>query len=305
MVFLMGPTGAGKTRLAVQIVRRLPFEIISVDSAMVYRGMDIGTGKPDAPTLRDAPHRLIDIRDPRDAYSAAQFRVDARREIGDIYAHDRVPLLVGGTGLYFRALSNGLAPLPGADRALRARLAARAGSVGWGCMHARLARVDPVSATRIHPNDPQRIQRALEVFELTGRPMSELLAQAPRAHLPVAPLGIVLAPGERRRLHHCIEQRFATMLARGLVGEVEGLRSIPGMCSDLPSMRAVGYRQVWEHLDGVTDRADMQQRAVAATRRLARRQLTWLRAEPDARWLASDSAGVLDELLNLLAAHCV
>ena len=286
VVFLMGPTASGKTDLAVALVSRLPFEIVSVDSAMVYRGMDIGTGKPDAVTLARAPHRLIDIREPRDTYSAAQFRADALKAIHEITAAGRIPLLVGGTGLYFRALERGLSPLPAADARVRAALNQEAVRSGWPALHARLARVDPKSAGRIHPNDPQRIQRALEVHALTGHAMSSLIDASRKMPPPFAVHGIRLEPGDRDRLHQRIARRFHGMLDRGLVDEVAGLRASARLAAGMPALRAVGYRQVWAYLDGDGDLAALAERAIAATRQLARRQLTWLRAEAGGRRFA-------------------
>ena len=280
IVLLMGPTAAGKTDLAVQLAERLPADIVSVDSAMVYRGMDIGTGKPPPHVLARAPHRLIDIRDLTEPYSAGEFRRDASREIDAIRARGRIPLLVGGTFLYFRALESGIAPLPRAAPAVRARLAEEGERRGWPALHARLAAVDPPSSLRIHPNDAQRIQRALEVFEVSGRRLSEWHGSA--AHPPSGPAGpvvrLALVPADRAVLHRAIAERFRAMLERGLVDEVRGLAARPGIGPELPSMRAVGYRQVFEHLEGRTDHDAMVERAVAATRQLARRQLTWLRS---------------------------
>lgn len=304
-VFLMGPTAAGKTALAVRLAERLPVDIVSVDSAMVYRGMDVGTGKPEPHVLARAPHRLIDIREVTETYSAGAFRRDAAREAAAIRAEGRIPLFVGGTGLYFRALERGLAAAPSACPEVRARLeaeAGRAGGGGWAALHARLAAVDPAAAARIHRNDAQRIQRALEVFEVTGRPLSEWQAEgaggaeggAGRAAAPVPGpvVRYVVAPAERGRLHRAIEARFRTMLERGLVDEVRGLAARPGVGPELPSMRAVGYRQVWAHLEGRCAHGEMVERAVAATRQLARRQLTWLRGLGDGcRWLDPGAGG--------------
>ncbi len=284
VVLLMGPTGAGKTDLAVALVDRGPFAIVSVDSALVYRGMDIGTAKPGPDVLARAPHRLIDIRDPAQAYSAAEFAADAGREIEAILASGRIPLLVGGTGLYFRALARGLARLPPADPAVRARLQARIDNEGLAAMHQELRAVDPVAAMRIHPHDSQRIQRALEVHELTGRPLSELLA-AGAVQAPWRLLRLVLAPADRTALHVRLADRFAGMLACGFLDEVRQLRARPDLRPDLPSMRVVGYRQAWEYLAGTGDLEAMTARAVAATRQLAKRQYTWLRSEPDCAWL--------------------
>ena len=290
----MGPTAAGKTALAAALVQRFPLEIISVDSAMVYRGMDIGTGKPGPDLRRRAPHRLIDIRDPGEPYSAAEFAADARREMAEIDAKGRIPLLVGGTGLYFRALREGIAALPGADPELRARLEAEAATHGWASLHARLAALDPGAARRIHPNDPQRTQRALEVYELTGVPMSEFFATHPGRGLSRRVVAVVLEPVRRERLHRRIAARFRNMLSDGLVEEVRGLRARADLHRELPSMRSVGYRQVWDYLDDRIDHVTMVSKAIAATRQLARRQLTWLRAEQTANRFDSEDAGLVD-----------
>ncbi|OGU20035.1 MAG: tRNA (adenosine(37)-N6)-dimethylallyltransferase MiaA [Hydrogenophilales bacterium RIFOXYD1_FULL_62_11] len=280
-IFLMGPTASGKTALAVSLVERFPLEIISVDSALVYRGMDIGTAKPDAATLARAPHHLLDIREPTEVYSAAAFCDDARRLMGDIVTRGKVPLLVGGTMLYFRALLNGLNDLPRADAALRQQLEIEAASRGWPAMHADLARIDPPTAARLAPNDSQRIGRALEIFQLTGTPMSALLDQAQTA-LPYRVLQLALIPSDRAVLHQRIATRFDAMLADGLIDEVKRLRRIPGLSAGLPAMRAVGYRQAWAYLNGEIDLKGLREQGLAATRQLAKRQLTWLRSWPDA-----------------------
>ena len=277
----MGPTASGKTALAVSLVERFPLEIISVDSALVYRGMDIGTAKPDAATLARAPHHLLDIRDPTEAYSAAAFCDDARRLMADIVARGSVPLLVGGTMLYFRALLQGLDDLPRADARLRKELEAEAAARGWPALHAELAQVDPATAARLAPNDSQRIGRALEIFRLTGTPMSALLDRV-QSVLPYRVLQLALIPSERAVLHQRIAARFDTMLAEGLIGEVETLRRTYALTPDLPAMRAVGYRQAWAYLDGEIDLRELREQGIAATRQLAKRQLTWLRSWPDA-----------------------
>lgn len=297
---LMGPTAAGKTALAVDLVRRLPVEIISVDSALVYRGLDIGTAKPGRDVLDRAPHRLIDILDPSEVYSAARFRSDALAAMGEIERAQRMPLLVGGTMLYYRVLEFGLSPLPAADRAVRAQLDADVARLGLDAMHRRLENLDPVAAARIHPNDSQRIQRALEVHELTGRTLSELRARATRATLPYRLVKLVLSPADRAELHGRIEQRFAGMLQAGFVEEVEGLRSRPDLELEVPSMRTVGYRQVWRYLDGHYDWEEMHRRGVAASRQLARRQLTWLRSEVGSTWLDPGARGLMDRALGAL-----
>lgn len=283
-VFLMGPTASGKTGLAIALRERFPLDIISVDSALVYRGMDIGTAKPDRAMLRRAPHALIDIRDPSASYSAAEFREDALAEMARITERGRVPLLTGGTMLYFRALSRGLAELPPASPELRERIEAQAREQGWQALHERLAALDPEAARRIHPNDPQRIQRALEVVTLSGRRMSDLQRRPQPPPLPYRVLRIVVCPQPRSALHRLIEQRFRQMLEQGFLDEVRGLRERGDLHRDLPSMRCVGYRQAWSHLEGEIDFAEMCRKAVAATRQLAKRQLTWLRQESGALW---------------------
>lgn len=302
-ILLMGPTASGKTDLAAALVARLPCEIISVDSALVYRGMDIGTAKPDAELLARAPHRLIDILDPAEAYSAARFRADALREMADISATGRIPLLVGGTGLYFRALRRGLSDLPGADPVVRARLEQEAAELGWEALHQRLRQVDPVAAARIHPHDPQRLQRALEVYELTGRPLSE--QQRGGEALPYRVLALAVAPAEREQLHARIHERFHLMLERGLVAEVDGLYRRGDLGPDLPSIRCVGYRQVWSYLAGEVDYPAMVEQGISATRQLAKRQFTWLRSEPDSHWLDSSSPQLLDKVLKLVVQNAI
>ncbi len=276
-VLLMGPTASGKSRLAMEIAARLPVEIVSVDSAQVYRGMDIGTAKPGADERRAVPHHLIDLLDPTEPYSAARFRADAVRLVTEIAARGRIPLLVGGTMLYFKALRDGLSELPPANADVRAAIDADARGRGWPALHAELARVDPESAARLDPADAQRIQRALEVFRVTGTPMSRQLG----THGTTPPFGllpIALAPGDRSALHRRIAARFDAMLAAGLVDELEGLRARYELHSALPSMRCVGYRQAWSYLEGEYDRAELRDRGIFATRQLAKRQLTWLRA---------------------------
>lgn len=284
VIALMGPTASGKTALAVDWVRRRGGEIVSVDSALVYRGMDIGTAKPDAATQAAAPHRLIDLREPHQRYSVAEFRTDALAAIDEIHGSGRLPLLVGGTSLYLNALFNGLSEMPEADSQVRSDLEAEAARLGWAALHAELARVDPAAAQRIHPNDPQRIQRALEIWRLTGRPISEWQQRALPERPPWRVLKLVLAPANRSVLHQRIAHRFDVMLRDGLLDEVRRLREDPRLHADLPSMRAVGYRQAWEYLDGRGDLENLRERGIAATRQLAKRQLTWLRAQFDARW---------------------
>lgn len=298
-ILLMGPTASGKTELAVDLTERLPCDIVSVDSAMVYRGMDIGTAKPDPATLARAPHRLVDCCDPAESYSAARFLEDALREMAAIAASGRIPLLVGGTMLYFRALQRGLSPLPSADPEIRRQLEDEAKRLGWEAMHQRLALVDPRAAAQIHPNDPQRIQRALEVFELTGRALTELQREgAVLSPLPYRLLKLVRAPAERAILHQRIEQRFHAMLAAGLEDEVRALLARGDLTPDLPSMRCVGCRQVLKYLAGEYKYPIMVQRGIIATRQLAKRQWTWLRAEADCHWL-SDAGGPLEQAMTL------
>jgi tRNA dimethylallyltransferase len=299
-IFLMGPTASGKTGVAVELVQKLPLEIISVDSALVYRGMDIGTAKPDAATRAVAPHRLIDIRDPSESYSAAEFRDDALREMDAICKRGNIPLLVGGTMLYFRALERGLSDLPSADPAVRARLEKEARVVGWPAMHERLRQVDPGSAARIHPNDPQRIQRALEVYELTGLPLSELCKEGGGAPPGYRFLKIILAPEDRTALHERIRQRFDSMLEQGFLDEVRRFHARGDLHPDLPSMRAVGYRQAWEYLDGQLSEQEWVERAVIATRQYAKRQFTWLRSESDAYWIDPDREDPVARMLALI-----
>jgi len=282
-IFLMGPTASGKTALACELADRFPVELVSVDSALVYRGLDIGAAKPDAATLARHPHALIDIRDPVQPYSAAEFRDGALAAMRAITARGRVPLLVGGTGLYFRALQRGLSELPEADPALRARLTDEAACIGWPAMHARLARLDPAAAARIGPKDAQRLQRALEVIALSGRPLSELQRGGRGEAFPWRVLKLALLPADRAPLHARIAERFDAMLAAGFLDELRTLRARGDLHADLPAIRAVGYRQGWEHLDGQSDAAGFRERAIFATRQLAKRQITWLRAELDAR----------------------
>jgi tRNA dimethylallyltransferase len=281
-VAIMGPTASGKTAAALEAAQHIPAEIISVDSALVYRGMDIGTAKPTADELAQVPHHLIDILDPLDAYSVMQFRQDAMRLIADIAARGNLPLLVGGTMLYFKGLKDGLDDLPQADATVRAALNAEEAEFGTPALHARLATIDAVSAARLKPNDSQRIQRALEIFALTGQPMSALLEKTPKAELPFDLLPIALEPSDRTVLHARIAARFDAMLQNGaLIEEVEALRARGDLHPGLPSMRCVGYRQTWEYLDGAYGLAELRERGIAATRQLAKRQITWLRSMPD------------------------
>jgi tRNA dimethylallyltransferase len=281
-IFLMGPTASGKTGLAVTLAQTLPVELISVDSALVYQDMDIGSAKPDAATLEQAPHHLIDVISPLQSYSAAHFRQDALQLMADITARGRIPLLVGGTMLYFKALQEGLNNLPQADAALRQRLDEEAATLGWPAMHARLATLDPETAARLKPTDSQRIQRALEVCELSGGPMSALFVEDNGTSFPYRLLKLALVPSDRAVLHARIAERFDLMLEQGLIAEVQHLRQkYPDLHLGLPSMRCVGYRQVWEYLDHQIDHATMREKGIVATRQLAKRQLTWLRGMQD------------------------
>lgn len=311
-IFLMGPTAAGKTDLALDLARHLPCELISVDSALVYRGMDIGTAKPEKAILEAFPHRLIDIRDPAQSYSAAEFRSDALAAMAEITAKGRIPLLVGGTMLYYKALLEGLADMPSADPAVRAELEARAEHEGWEALHRELAEVDPESAARIHPNDPQRLTRALEVYQVSGMTMTahrqRQALQNPdsgpsgRGQLPYTVAHLAIAPTQRQVLHARIAQRFRLMLEQGFVEEVEALRERRDLHAGLPSIRAVGYRQVWEYLDGDLTRAEMEERGIIATRQLAKRQFTWLRSWADIHWLDSLACDNLPRTLKYLAS---
>ncbi len=299
----MGPTASGKTALAVELVKHFGCEIVSVDSAMVYRGMDVGTAKPGPDILAAAPHRLIDILDPAESYSAARFRTDALAAMQEISAAGRIPLLVGGTMLYFDALQHGLSELPPADPEVRAQLDTRAASEGWPALHAELAKLDPVAAARIHPNDPQRIQRALEVCYISGRPLSELQQQSAVSPSEYRYVKLALAPVERVVLHEIIEQRFRSMMAEGFLDEVTCLKERGDLNAGLPSMRAVGYRQLWQHLDGECDLDEAVRRGVVATRRYAKRQLTWLRSEPDVTWFDSGTPRLAERARAHAARH--
>ena len=305
-IFLMGPTASGKTDLALALARVLPCELISVDSALVYRGMDIGTAKPDRATLDAFPHHLVDIRDPAEAYSAADFRRDALAAMADITARGRIPLLVGGTMLYYKALLEGLADMPGADAEVRAELEARAERDGLVALHAELQAVDPQSAARIHPNDPQRLVRALEVWRVSGMTMTQLRAQQHDAAsqdggLPYTVAQLAIAPAQRQTLHERIAQRFDLMLEQGFVAEVERLHRRGDLHGEMPSIRAVGYRQVWDHLEGRLSAAQMRERGIVATRQLAKRQFTWLRSWQNVQWLDSLDCDNLPRALKYLA----
>jgi tRNA dimethylallyltransferase len=307
-VFILGPTAAGKTAVSQAIASRLPVEIVSVDSALVYRGMDVGTAKPDAATRAAVPHHLVDIVEPTESYSAGRFRVDALRVAGEIAARGRVPLFVGGTMLYERALMRGLAELPPADAGMRAGMEARARVEGWPALHAELARVDPATAARLEPNDAQRIQRALEVFRVTGRTLSALIAEHEPRLPPFAAFTVVLEPSDRAALHARIAARFRAMLAAGLLDELEALRGRHRLDASMPSMRAVGYRQAWETLEGREPESTLAARGIAATRQLAKRQLTWLRAMREVErldclrpGLAQEATGRVERFLERLS----
>lgn len=302
-IFLMGPTASGKTELAIQLVQALPCEIISVDSALIYRGMDIGTAKPTAEELALAPHRLINICDPAESYSAASFRADALEQMAEITAAGRIPLLVGGTMLYFRALEHGLSALPNADKGVRARLEQEAQIIGWDGLHRRLAEVDPLSAERIHPNDPQRLQRALEVYELTGRPLSELQGASIGEPAPYRLIKLIRAPGDRAVLHQRIADRFDQMLARGFEQEVRHLLQRGDLSPELPSMRSVGYRQMLKYLLGEWDWETTREKGIIATRQLAKRQFTWLRSEGESHWLDEESGDILNQALKIVRSN--
>ncbi|MGN0926243.1 tRNA (adenosine(37)-N6)-dimethylallyltransferase MiaA [Ectopseudomonas mendocina] len=309
-IFLMGPTAAGKTDLALELARVLPCDLISVDSALIYRGMDIGTAKPERAVLDEFPHALIDIRDPSESYSAAEFRADALAAMAESAARGRIPLLVGGTMLYYKALLEGLADMPSADPAIRAELEARALAEGWDVLHRELAAVDPESAARIHPNDPQRLTRALEVYRVSGLSMTEHRRRQAAGNpdkgtsgggqLPYTVAQLAIAPAQRQILHDRIAQRFRAMLEQGFVEEVEALRSRSDLHAGLPSIRAVGYRQVWEYLDGELSREQMVERGLIATRQLAKRQFTWLRGWDGLHWLDSLACDNLSRALKYL-----
>ncbi len=297
-IFLMGPTASGKTDLAVALHEHLPCELISVDSALVYRGMDIGTAKPDTETLARAPHRLIDIRDPAEPYSAAEFCEDALREMDEISSQGKIPLLVGGTMLYFKSLRDGMAELPAADETVRQAILDQAEAEGWPAVHARLAAIDPVSAARIHPTDPQRLQRALEVYLVSGRTMTELRAEQTRRKLPYRILSLAVAPQERSVLHERIARRFHMMLDAGFIDEVEKLYARDDLHPGLPSIRSVGYRQTWSYLDGELSRDEMVNKGIIATRQLAKRQFTWLRSWEELFWHDSLSDSLISSAIE-------
>lgn len=301
-IFLMGPTASGKTALAIALRQKLPVDIISVDSALIYRGMDIGTAKPDATEQSLAPHRLIDILDPALPYSAADFRRDALNAMEEITAAGRIPLLVGGTMLYFKALLEGLSPLPSANPDVRAEIEKKAAEQGWEAIHKELALVDPVAAQRIHPNDPQRLSRALEVYLISGKTMTELTKISGES-LPYDVYQFAIAPKDRNVLHQRIEARFKQMLTCGFEDEVKSLYERGDLHEDLPSVRCVGYRQMWSYLSGEIDYDEMVYRGICATRQLAKRQITWLRGWNDIHWLDSEAPKQsLDTVLQVVSA---
>jgi tRNA dimethylallyltransferase len=296
----MGPTASGKTSLAIELTQHLPCDIISVDSAMVYRGMDIGTAKPTPAECAVAPHQLIDIADPATPYSAGQFCTDATTAIEKTLAKGRMPLLVGGTMLYFRALQQGLSPLPQADTAIRQKIVEEAIESGWAALHQRLHRIDPISAERISPEDSQRIQRALEIYEITGCSLTEFCQQSKAQPTPYSMINIGLTVENRAHLAQRIEARFKEMLRQGFVAEVENLKARGDLHQDMPSMRAVGYRQVWDYLAGNLNASDMQERAIIATRQLAKRQMTWLRAWPEMTSFEAEQSSLVEKVLKML-----
>lgn len=302
-IFLMGPTASGKTALAINLLKTLPVELISVDSALIYRGMDVGTAKPSAEELAQAPHRLLDILDPAEAYSAADFRRDALKEMAEITASGRIPLLVGGTMLYFKALLEGLSPLPSANPEIRARIEQQAAEQGWDALHRELQEIDPVAARRIHPNDPQRLSRALEVFFISGKTLTELTQTSGDA-LPYQVHQFAIAPASRELLHQRIEQRFHQMLASGFEAEVRALFARGDLHTDMPSIRCVGYRQMWSYLAGEVPYDDMVYRGICATRQLAKRQMTWLRGWQGVHWLDSEKPeSALQDVLQVVGAN--
>lgn len=301
-VFLMGPTASGKSGLAVKLAHALNGEIISVDSALVYRDMDIGTAKPSLAERQGISHHLIDILDPKESFSTGQFKTQSYALIEEITRRGKLPILAGGTMLYFNALGN-LAALPEADEAIRAKLDKDFAEFGKEAMHRRLAQIDPESAARIHPNDPQRLQRALEVYELTGKPLTQFFIEAQAQPLPFNPIKMVVAPPDRKILHEQIAKRFRQMLAQGLVAEVDALFRRGDLNEKMPAIRAVGYRQVWAYLKGEDDYDTMAEKGIAATRQLAKRQFTWLRRETEAAHFNSDDPAVLDQMLGFIAAQ--
>lgn len=298
VIAIMGPTASGKTAAALAIAREVPAEIISVDSALVYRDMNIGTAKPNSEELAAAPHHLIDIIDPSEAYSVAQFLNDSARLVKEIRARGKLPILVGGTMMYYKALMNGIDDLPPADAAIRAQLDADMALIGAPGLHARLGEVDPVTAARLQPNDSQRIQRALEIYMLTGKAMSSLIAQQPRAAMPFEMISLSLEPSERSVLHERIAKRFDIMLEQGFLDEVRQLKQRPDLHPELPSIRCVGYRQAWDYLEGSINYEEMRERGIIATRQLAKRQLTWLRSIPERIVIDCNSSNATEQILQ-------
>lgn len=301
VIFLMGPTASGKTALAIELVKRLPCDIISVDSALIYKGMDIGTAKPTLDELTQAPHRLLDIRDPAEAYSAADFRHDALQEIESIVAQGRIPLLVGGTMLYYKALLEGLSPLPPADPLIRQAIEEEAVQFGWQQLHAQLQEIDPIAAARIHPNDPQRLSRALEVYRVSGKTLTEL-TQTKGEGLPYRTLQFAIAPSDRNVLRQRISERFHLMLQQGFEQEVRALYQRGDLNPDLPSIRCVGYRQMWEYIDGQISYDEMVYRGIVATCQLAKRQMTWLRGWQNVTWLETGAIENADILIQSMTS---
>ncbi|HHJ39600.1 MAG: tRNA dimethylallyltransferase [Methylothermaceae bacteria B42] len=303
VVLLMGPTASGKSELAVSLARRINGEIISVDSSLVYRGMDIGTAKPPLELRAEIPHHLIDILDPAQSFSAGEFRNQALKLIEAVIQRGRLPILTGGTMLYFHALLNGLAELPVADSMVRAEIDQEARQVGWHAMHRKLAKIDPWSAVRIHPNDVQRIQRALEVYAVSGKSLSDWIGENRQSPFPFAKVSLIVAPKDRAILHRRIERRFYQMLEQGFIEEVRALYQREDMQPDLPSMRSVGYRQIWSYLAGEIDRNTMISRAIVATRQLAKRQFTWLRKYQDAVWLDAEDSQLTQAAIDKITCN--
>lgn len=304
-IFLMGPTASGKTALALELVKRYPCEIISVDSALIYKGMDIGTAKPDADMQKIAPHRLIDLIDPAESYSAAHFRTDALREMEAITAAGKIPLLVGGTMMYFKFLRDGAADLPQSDESIRQRLLDEGLARGWPAMHEKLALIDPQSAARLQPMDSQRIQRALEVYEISGKTLSQFWQEQEAEPLPYNVVNLCVCPENRSTLHDRIALRFRQMVESGFLDEVRALYARGDLNINMPSIRCVGYRQAWEHLDGKYDYEEMIERGIIATRQLAKRQITWLRSWPDLHWLDSGDKNLLESALKILHSNAI
>lgn len=305
VICLMGPTASGKTDLALKLTENFPMDIVSVDSAMVYRTLDKGTAKPDPSTLAKAPHRLIDIRDPKEVYSAAQFRDDALLEIQAIHRQNRIPLLVGGTMLYFRALQKGLSPLPSANSDIRKEITEQAALSGWDSLHADLLKIDPVAARRIHPHDAQRIQRALEVYRLTGKTLTSFQAESDPTLSQYSFYNLAIAPQDRSILHERIAIRFRHMLENGLIDEVKKLQARGDLTLEMPAIRSVGYRQVWEYLLGQSTFDEMEARGIIATRQLAKRQLTWLRSWPDVVWFDSEAVDLYQQVAEFILRHVI